>query len=80
MMNAFQGNNLAINTDTGNHSIGWVDFDKIIILNKKEYLPLESIHFYVKVAKIGEKFFEVTIGLRTGHDLSAGLAKTRFFL
>jgi hypothetical protein len=30
---------------------------------------MESIHFYVKVAKTGEKIFEVTISLRKGHDL-----------
>jgi hypothetical protein len=33
-------------------------------------VPLPSIHFYVKVAKIGEKNFEVTIGSRKWHDLS----------
>jgi hypothetical protein len=32
-------------------------------------VPLEFIHFYVKTPKIGEKIFEVTDGLRKGHDL-----------
>jgi hypothetical protein len=27
-------------------------------------VPLEFIHFYVKIQKIGEKMFEATIGLR----------------
>jgi hypothetical protein len=34
-------------------------------------VPLESIPFYVKVPKSGEKKFEVTVGLRKGYDLSA---------
>jgi hypothetical protein len=45
---------------------GWIDFDEKIILNKST----PGIYsFYVKVAKIGETNFEVTIGLRKGHDL-----------
>jgi hypothetical protein len=45
-----------------NHLLGWGDFDKKIMLNKT---PLESIHFCVKVAKIGEKNEE----RRKGHSL-----------
>jgi hypothetical protein len=38
---------------------------------------LESIHFYVKILKIGGKF---TIGLRKGYDISVGhLIKIEFF-
>jgi hypothetical protein len=33
-------------------------------------VPLESIHFYVKVSKTGGKNFEVTVGLRKSHKLS----------
>jgi hypothetical protein len=31
--------------------------------------PLESIHFYVKVSKTGEKMDEVTVGLKEGPTL-----------
>jgi hypothetical protein len=46
--------------------LGWFDFEGKIILNKSA----PGIYsFYVKVAKTCEKNFEVTIGLRKGHDL-----------
>jgi hypothetical protein len=33
-------------------------------------VPLECVHFIVKIPKTGEKNFEVTVGLRKGQDLS----------
>jgi hypothetical protein len=33
-------------------------------------VPLEFIHFNVKTPKTGKKIFEVTNGMRIGHDLS----------
>jgi hypothetical protein len=33
-------------------------------------VPQECVHFIVKIPKTGEKYFEVTVGLRKGPDLS----------
>jgi hypothetical protein len=47
-------------------TLGWVNFDEKLFWIR---VPLESILFYVKGPKTGDKVVEVTIGMRKGYDL-----------